>query len=95
MGGLKVINRTTRAVTTISLAALDVDGAPNCISAYAVGTKVFVACEILDPSYTPRGPGKIAVIDTTTDTVTAIVRPHQQQPVRPLHRHAADQHVRR
>lgn len=69
MGGLKVIDRATRAVTTISLAALDTDGAPNCISAYAVGTRVFVACEVLDQNFSPRGPGKIAVIDTATDTV--------------------------
>lgn len=68
-GGLKVIDRTTRAVTSISLATLDPDGVPNCISAYAVGTRVFVACEVLDATYTPRGPGKIAVIDTATDTV--------------------------
>jgi hypothetical protein len=68
-GGLKVINRTTRAVTDISLAALDSDMVPNCISAAVVGTRVFVACEVLDASFTPRGPGKIAVIDTATDTL--------------------------
>jgi hypothetical protein len=71
MGGLKVINRTTRVVTSISLAALDSDMVPNCISAVAVGTKVFVACEILDATYTPRGPGKIAVIDSATDTLSS------------------------
>lgn len=69
MGGLRVINRTTRAMTTISLASLDSDGAPNCISAYAVGTRVFVACDIFDANFVPRGNGKIAVIDTTNDTV--------------------------
>ncbi len=69
MGGLRVINRTTRVMTTINLGALDVDGAPNCISAYAVGDRVFVACDIFDPSYVPRGLGKIAVINATNDTV--------------------------
>lgn len=69
MGGLRVINRTTRAVTSISLAALDPDMVPNCISAVAVGTRVFVACEVLDQNFSPRGPGRIAVIDTATDTV--------------------------
>jgi hypothetical protein len=68
-GGLRVINRTTRAMTTIDLGALDTDGKPNCISAYAVGTKVFVACDIFDANFVPRGAGKIAVIDTTNDTV--------------------------
>ncbi len=68
-GGLRVINRTTRAMTTISLAALDTDGAPNCISAHAVGDRVFVACDVFDANFVPRGPGKIAVINATTDTV--------------------------
>ena len=72
MGGLRVINRTTRAMTTIDLGALDTDGKPNCISAYAVGTKVFVACDIFDANFVPRGAGKIAVIDTTTDTVSTM-----------------------
>ena len=66
-GGLKVINRVTRAVTEISLASLDSDMVPNCISAAAVGTKVFVACDIFDENFQTRGPGQIAVIDTTTD----------------------------
>jgi hypothetical protein len=69
MGGLRVIDRTTRAVTTISLAQFDPDGAPNCISAYAVGTRVFVACDLFDPSYVPRGNGKIVVIDTSDDSI--------------------------
>lgn len=69
MGGLRVIDRTTRVIKTVSLAALDPDMVPNCISAYAVGERVFVACDLFDANFTPRGPGKIAVIDTTDDSV--------------------------
>ena len=69
MGGLRVIDRTTRMIKTVSLAALDPDMVPNCISAYAVGDRVFVACDLFDANFVPRGPGKIAVIDTTDDSV--------------------------
>ena len=47
----------------------DPDGKPDCVSAYAVGTDVYVACDLLDAEFTPRGVGKIAVIDTTNDSV--------------------------
>ncbi len=67
-GGLRVIDRRTRAMITIDL-DVDPDGAPNCISAHAVGDRVFVACDLFDPGFVPRGPGKIVVIDATTDTV--------------------------
>lgn len=71
--GVVVIDRDhpdTR--TTIDLSSLDaVDGHPDCVSVYAVGDRVFVACGVLDENFQPRGPGKIAVIDTRTDTMTA------------------------
>ena len=36
---------------------------PSCVSAYAVGTDVYVACgDLLD--FVPNGPGKIVVIDS-------------------------------
>jgi len=53
----------------IDLSALDPDGQPNCVSAYAVGDEIYVACEVLDASFRPRGPGQIAVIDATTHAV--------------------------
>lgn len=63
--------------TQIDLGTLlgDPDGKPDCLSAYAVGTKVFVACSLLDANFTPRGPGKIAVIDSTTDHATVLTLP--------------------
>jgi len=67
--GVVVVTRGTGTRTTIDLSALDPDGAPNCISAYAVGGKVYVACEVLDAAFSPRGPGRIAVIDAATHAV--------------------------
>jgi hypothetical protein len=54
-------------VDTIDLSALDsVDGIPDCNSIYAVGTRLYVSCQIMDRNtFTPRGNGKIAVIDAT------------------------------
>lgn len=67
--GVVVVSRATGTRVTVDLSALDPDGAPNCISAYAVGNDVYVACELLDATFTPRGPGQIAVIDAATDAV--------------------------
>jgi hypothetical protein len=68
--GLIVLTRGSTAIHTIDLPADDPDGAPNCISLYRIDTRLYVACELLDSvSFAPRGPGKIYVVDTTTDTV--------------------------
>ncbi|HSN30270.1 MAG TPA: hypothetical protein VLT45_28475 [Kofleriaceae bacterium] len=66
-----------QATKTIDLGTLlgDPDGKPDCISAYAVGTNVFVACSLLDQNFKPRGAGKVAVIDTTTDQSTVLTMP--------------------
>ena len=69
--GVVIINRATRAVTTLAFPAIDPDGKPDCVSALAVGTRVFVACGVLDASFTPRGPGKVIVIDSTRDAIEA------------------------
>lgn len=69
--GVVVLTRGSTEIKTISLASLDADGKPNCVSAYAVDTDVYVACELLDANFLPRARGKVAVIDTTTDTVRA------------------------
>ena len=72
--GVVVLTLGTESMTTIDLSADDPDGKPNCNSAYAVGTNVYVACELLDDTnknLPPRGPGKIYVIDPTTNTKTA------------------------
>ncbi len=67
--GVVVVTRGTGTRTTIDLSALDPDGEPNCVSAYAVGAEVYVACEVLDLAFQPRGPGQIAVIDAATEAV--------------------------
>jgi hypothetical protein len=69
--GLVVMTLPAGTTTTIALdtAVGDPDGKPDCVSAFTVGTDVYVACDLLDSSYIPRGPGQVAVIDTTTDTV--------------------------
>ena len=75
--GVVVLTRGSTQTSTIDLSTAvgDPDGDPDCISAYAVGTNVFVACDDLDATnnLTPRGPGRIAVIDTTNDTVTTTI----------------------
>ena len=53
----------------IDLSALDSDGVPNCVSAYKVGTYIYVACALLDENFMPRGNAKVAIIDSATDTV--------------------------
>jgi hypothetical protein len=53
----------------VDLSALDPDGKPNCVTAYTVGSEVYVACGILDGNFVPRGPGRIAVLDGATGAV--------------------------
>jgi hypothetical protein len=67
--GVVVVTRGTGARETIDLSALDLDGEPNCASAYTVGDEVYVACGVLDGGYVPQGPGRIAVIDAATNAV--------------------------
>src|SRR5262249_20911877 len=62
------------------LSALDPsDGVPDCVSAYAVGTKVYVACGLLD-HFTAIHNGKVAVIDSTTDTVLTTMEMNAKNP---------------
>jgi hypothetical protein len=72
--GLLIIDEADLAAGvagTIDLSALDpADGDPDCTSVVEVGDLIVVACGVLDESFTPRGPGAIAVIDPDTDTVT-------------------------
>ena len=73
--GVVVLTRGSSDIKTIDLSTAvgDPDGKPDCISAYAAGTDVYVACGLLDASFKPRGPGQVAIIDTTTDTVRTTV----------------------
>jgi hypothetical protein len=67
--GVVVIDRATRATTTIGFPAIDPDGKPDCVSAFAVGARVYVACGVLDETFTPRGNGKLVVVDSTRDAI--------------------------
>ena len=64
--------------TAIDLAATvnDPDGKPDCTSAIAVGTDVYVGCADLS-GFSPRGNGVLVVIDSMTNTV----RTHISLPV--------------
>ncbi len=68
---------------TIDLTSLDTMGAndmqPDCVSAYTVGTKVYVACGVLD-SFNAVEVGKIGVIDTATDTLVTSVAMSYKNP---------------
>jgi len=69
--GVVVLTRGTGARELIDLSALDPDRVPNCVSAYAVGDEIYVACEVLDDRYRPRGPGQVAVLDAASNAVKA------------------------
>lgn len=76
--GVTVVTRGTGDTALIDLSADVPDGPdgkrrPRCESAYRVGTDVYVACQLLDETFTPRGPGKVYVIDTATDVVRTSV----------------------
>ncbi|HEY5925168.1 MAG TPA: hypothetical protein VIV11_25975, partial [Kofleriaceae bacterium] len=81
--GVVVLTRGSNTPKTIDLSALDTmgadDGLPDCVSAYAVGTKVYVACGVLD-NFSASEVGKIAVIDSATDTMTASVDMNYRNP---------------
>jgi DNA-binding beta-propeller fold protein YncE len=70
--GILVLDRDNPSWrTTVDLSSLDPDGAPNCASAYAVGTEVYVTCGLLDDKdhFKVRGNGRVAVIDSIRDKV--------------------------
>lgn len=69
--GVTVLTRGQTTTTIIDLSADDPDGKPNCASAFRVGADIYVSCELLDAAFNPRGPGKVYVIDSGTDTVRA------------------------
>nr|HEX4313963.1 hypothetical protein [Kofleriaceae bacterium] len=71
------------AFTPIALGSDDPDGQPNCNSAFAVGTNVYVSCELLDntkQNLPPRGNGVVKVIDTSTDTVATTIKLTEKNP---------------
>jgi hypothetical protein len=78
--GLVMLTRGSATITTIDLSADDPDGKPNCNSVYFVGSDLYVSCELLDDTmqfFPPRGPGKVYVINTATNTIrTALTLGH-------------------
>jgi hypothetical protein len=78
--GVVVLSQSAGTMTeTIDLsgsdAANDPDGKPDCVSAFAVGTDVYVACDVYDETtFVPAVHGMIVVIDSTTDTVRTAVQ---------------------
>ena len=80
--GLVVLHRGTNTIDTIALgAADDPDGHPDCNSVYAINTSLFVSCELLDATFTPRGNGKIYVVDAATKTVTKTITLMNKNPL--------------
>jgi hypothetical protein len=71
--GVVIVTRGQTSTTTIDLSSLDPDGKPDCVSAYRVGGDIYVACELLDENFTPRGNGKVAVIDGLTNQLRTTV----------------------
>jgi hypothetical protein len=67
--GLTVLTRGSTATAVIDLSIDDPDGEPNCNSVFLVGSRLFVACERFDPMFALRGPGKVYIVDTATDTL--------------------------
>lgn len=60
----------------IDLSAFDDDGVPQMDQMATVGDRLFVALQLLDDEVgglPPKGNGRIAVVDTTTDTVTGSI----------------------
>jgi hypothetical protein len=69
------------AIDTIDLSDLDpADGLPDCGSIAAVGNRIVAVCAILDESFSPRGPGMVAVIDPARRTVVDRVAMTQVRP---------------
>jgi hypothetical protein len=79
--GLAVLTRGSTDIAQIDLSADDPDGEPNCMAATLVGNDLYVACELLDPNFSPRDFGKIYVVDTTTDTIKHTVTMQTKYPL--------------
>jgi hypothetical protein len=57
-------------IDTIDLSDLDPDdGIPDCGTIAPLGDRLLVVCGILDDSFSPRGPGQVALIDPAERTV--------------------------
>lgn len=78
---LLVIDRASpQTIDEIDLSTLDDDGFPDCVAAHAVGTRVFVACSLLD-NFSADVAGKLVVIDTSDDSVAHTIDLPSRNPV--------------
>lgn len=68
--GVIVLTRGSTETRVIDLSGDDPDGLPDCNSVYVVGTQLYVACGLLT-NFKATGPGKVYLVDTTTDTPQA------------------------
>lgn len=69
-------------IETIDLSMLDPDdGRPDCNSIERIGAYLYVSCGVLDSRFKPRGPGKIAVVDSTTREVVEVLTLSTVNPV--------------
>lgn len=69
--GMVELTRGSTTAVEIDLGADDTDGKPNCNSVYLAAGKLYVACELLDGNFAPRGPGKVYVVDPSTRGITS------------------------
>ncbi|MEO7735252.1 MAG: hypothetical protein ABIY55_30140 [Kofleriaceae bacterium] len=64
--GVTVLTRGSKTTAEIDLSADAPDGTPECNSVYAVGTDVYVSCQLM-ADFPATVPGKVYVIDSKTD----------------------------
>jgi len=79
------VNQLDAGVTEIDLSSLDPDDeTPNCIAAEIVDGDVWVACRRADDNddyLTPRGVGRIAIVDVDSETLTSTVDMQHSSPI--------------
>lgn len=69
-GGVVELDRNG-ARSVLSFAGLDPDGKPDCVSAWAVGTKLVIVCGVLDGFSVVRD-AQVVLYETTTTVVEAV-----------------------
>jgi hypothetical protein len=69
------------AIETIDLSDLDpADGLPDCSSIYLVEDTLYATCGLLE-NFMPTGPGKVAIIDAASRTLTGSIDLETANPV--------------
>ncbi|CAN5898049.1 hypothetical protein BH11MYX3_BH11MYX3_00740 [soil metagenome] len=82
-GGV-VLTRGSTAVEAIDLSIDDPDGKPNCSSVYYANNNLYFACGLLDDTNVnlpPRGPGRIYVVNPTTNTIKQTITMNTNNPI--------------